>query len=371
MEIMQAKQLVIEAGKQLVQTGLIARTWGNVSCRISDTEFVITPSGRSYESLTPEEIVTVKIEDLSYEGAVKPSSEKGIHASVYQLRPEVNFVIHTHQVNASIVSALGVDMTVDSTMHSSILGKKVPLASYGLPGTKKLRKGVYASVQENPESRAVIMAHHGALCMGESCEQAFFVAQTLEDACNVFVLKKHSKIKEIKKPVCYTSIRNGDKLILSGDDGSSVETALNDALDSKNFAMAAMHRDIYAARPEINAILQSATPDILAAEDKCIGKLRPLLDDYAQIAGATVKKIRGTKAVKALSGRNAAFIKNGGVLCCGVDMYDAHAIQMVVEKNCKTYLAACSFGKPNYIGAFDAVLMRVVYKMKYSKQKNK
>lgn len=107
---MQAKELVVRAGKQLVESGLIARTWGNVSCRVSDTQFVITPSGRAYETLTPEEIVLVNIADLSYDGDVKPSSEKGIHASAYQLRPEVNFVIHTHQVNASIVSPLGFDI---------------------------------------------------------------------------------------------------------------------------------------------------------------------------------------------------------------------------------------------------------------------
>ena len=110
MEIMQAKELVIKAGKELIESGLIARTWGNISCRISDTQFVITPSGRAYETLTPEEIVLVNIEDLEYEGEIKPSSEKGIHAACYKLRPEINFVIHTHQVNASIVSTLGMDI---------------------------------------------------------------------------------------------------------------------------------------------------------------------------------------------------------------------------------------------------------------------
>ena len=76
MEIMQAKELVVRAGKQLVESGLIARTWGNVSCRVSDTQFVITPSGRAYETLTPEEIVLVNIADLSYDGDVKPSSPR-------------------------------------------------------------------------------------------------------------------------------------------------------------------------------------------------------------------------------------------------------------------------------------------------------
>ena len=66
-EIEEAKRLVVEAGKRLVESGLIARTWGNVSARISDTQFVITPSGRAYEDLTPEEVVVVNIADCSHE----------------------------------------------------------------------------------------------------------------------------------------------------------------------------------------------------------------------------------------------------------------------------------------------------------------
>ena len=48
MDILEAKELVIRAGKELLQAGIIVRTWGNISCRISDTQFVITPSGLAY-----------------------------------------------------------------------------------------------------------------------------------------------------------------------------------------------------------------------------------------------------------------------------------------------------------------------------------
>ena len=75
-ELEEAKKLVVAAGKKLVESGLIARTWGNVSARISDTQFVITPSGRAYETLTPEEVVVVNIEDCSYEGDIKPSRKR-------------------------------------------------------------------------------------------------------------------------------------------------------------------------------------------------------------------------------------------------------------------------------------------------------
>ncbi len=51
MDIMQAKETVIRAGKELIAAGLIARTWGNISCRISETQFVITPSGRAFSLL--------------------------------------------------------------------------------------------------------------------------------------------------------------------------------------------------------------------------------------------------------------------------------------------------------------------------------
>lgn len=105
MDILQAKKEVIAAGLRLVEKGLIARTWGNVSCRVDENSFVITPSGKPYEGLTPDDIVEVKIDTLSYEGNVKPSSEKGVHAEVYKAHPEAGFVIHTHQKFASIISA--------------------------------------------------------------------------------------------------------------------------------------------------------------------------------------------------------------------------------------------------------------------------
>ena len=68
----EAAKMIIESGLMLVERGLIARTWGNISARVSDTEFMITPSGMAYDKLTPEMIVTCKIEDCSYEGDIKP-----------------------------------------------------------------------------------------------------------------------------------------------------------------------------------------------------------------------------------------------------------------------------------------------------------
>ena len=70
------KQSVIEAGRELCRRGLIARTWGNVSVRTDENHFAITASGREYDSLTENEIVTVNLKDLSYEGDIVPSGRR-------------------------------------------------------------------------------------------------------------------------------------------------------------------------------------------------------------------------------------------------------------------------------------------------------
>ena len=127
-----AREQVLEAGLRLVREGLIERTWGNISARVSDTAFVITPSGLPYEDLRPEQLAVVNIADGSHSGTVKPSSEKGIHADAYRLRPEVRFVIHTHQRWASVAGTAGRALT--GFIHPD-LGKRVPCAAYGLPGT--------------------------------------------------------------------------------------------------------------------------------------------------------------------------------------------------------------------------------------------
>ena len=62
---------------------------------------------------------------------------------------------------------------------------------------------------------------------------------------------------------------------------------------------------------------------------------------------------------------------DGTALCCGPDEDDAKAVEMVVDKNCKAYLAADAFDAVKYISRLDSVIMNTVYKMKYSKQKNK
>lgn len=406
MEIMQAKELVIKAGIELIESGLIARTWGNISCRISDTQFVITPSGRAYETLTPEEIVLVNIEDLEYEGEIKPSSEKGIHAACYKLRPEVNFVIHTHQVNASIVSALGMDINNVEGENAEIIGNNIPIASYGLPGTKKLRKGVIDAITRS-DSKAAVMAHHGAVCMGVDYDDAFNVAKRLEDVCEQYVMDKYTSLtgtvadglaainsyvvdKFVKKPLdapefepC-KSERDGPVFNISviGGDGTitriDIDTGDIIAGDAANSSIE-LHRAVYKKRDDVNFIYHTKDPYTVACS-KMGKKMRPLIDDFAQIVGVNVKSAKydpnnslatAKKVVKKLKGRNAVLLENNGALCVAGSEYDAGAIEFITNKGAKIQVSAQMFEKVVPINPIETRIMRLVYKLKYSKQAGK
>lgn len=406
MEIMEAKELVIRAGKELLAESLIVRTWGNISCRVSDTQFVITPSGIAYEDLTPEKIVLVNIADCTYDGDIKPSSEKGIHAACYSLRPEVNFVIHTHQINASIVSALGLDINNISGEDKAVIGDNVPIASYGLPGTGKLKKGVIAAITRS-DSKAAIMAHHGAVCMGESYEDAKDVASRLEAVCEKFVLNKYNELtgsigeklsdindfvvnKYLKKPLsapefpACKSERDGSVFNISLVDGDGAVTRID--IETGNIIAGdgceesiELHRAVYKKRDDVNFIYHSKN-EYAVASSKLGKTMKPLLDDFAQLVGPTVRHASynpnntlktSKKVVKALKGRNAVLLDNNGALCVAGSEYDAGAIEIVMDKGCKTYIGAKMFERFSPINPIETRLMRIIYLKKYSKQAGK
>ncbi len=407
MDILEAKLAVIEAGKQLVKCGLIARTWGNVSCRVSDTHFVITPSGREYNALTPDEIVLVSIADCTYDGDIKPSSEKGIHASCYRLRPNCNFVIHTHQLYASMAGLAGLDVPVKDENSAAILGTCIPAAAYGLPGTGKLKKGVSEAIARS-DANAALMLHHGAVCLGTDMENAFCVAQELEVVCKQMLLDRYEQktgniadsftslscyIAETLKEdtitaqefAAYISEREGETMLMTpAAGGDSVRIRLCDGTPFDTAVQypssAELHMAVYNNRDDVNCIIHNKQEDVVAVSS--IGKtVRPFLDDFAQIVGVTARNATfdpnngqktAKKVVKKLKGRNAVLLKDNGALCAGSGMSDAQAIEMVAEKGCQSFVAANLLDKgKSTIKGYECALMRLVYKMKYSKQAGK
>lgn len=340
----EAAKLVIQAGLDLVEKGLIARTWGNISARLSDTEFLITPSGMAYENLTPEKLVVCKIADCSYQGTIKPSSEKGVHAEVYQYRKEINFVIHTHQLYATAVGAVEKTIYGRNEAEKELLGEGVYCAKYAISSTKALKNKVSKEIQLHRKSNAFFMRFHGVLCLGKDEKEAFAVSKTLEDICEEKIYRLRNA-NEKEKGI------------------TKIESQKKEAICEEIRRACGYAVTCFDTQKEVKEVSEWGK------------RVYPVIDDMAQIAGTSFlcldpkdeKLVKKTAA--AMKNRNCVFIKGWGAICSAADKDEAEAVQMVLEKNCLAALYCKSQGIRKHLGCVDAHLQRRVYVNKYSKLK--
>lgn len=342
MDVNRAKDEVILAGNELVSRGLVARTWGNVSCRIDADHFAITPSGISYDRLTPREIVVVDIHTLAHKGDIKPSSEKGIHAAAYELDAAVQFVIHTHQTYATCLSIAGYPSLALSGEEPALLKGGVGLAKYGLPGTKTLKKHVADMLRRGYS--AILMEKHGALITGPDRDSAFCRAVALEEAC-----------------------KRATAGLPPLSDGQSADTPTE--------TLQALHTAISQSYPAYQQILHLHSPAVEQAMRQT-AVLPAMLDDFAQMVGGDLRRAGGQTpeqaifdAVRKLRGRNGVYVDGLGLICCAAELTDCEALLTLTEKNALAYLNAARHNTIEPISLLDRKLMRLVYTRKYSKKK--
>ena len=178
------REELVKAGMKLVEQGLVSRTWGNISVKVNNTEMLITPSGKIYEDLTPADMVLVDIKTGKYSGSIKPSSEYKMHAGIYIDRKEIKSIIHTHQMNASTCAAARREVPAVLDDLAQIIGPSVRVAKYALPSTKKIMKETVKALKGR---NAVLLANHGAVCIGRDLDETFVACQVLEKGCKAFI----------------------------------------------------------------------------------------------------------------------------------------------------------------------------------------
>ena len=167
---------LVNYGKQLVASGLVQGTWGNLSARLDDTYMLVTPSGLDYARLTPVDMVKVNIRTLEYEGGLKPTSEKSLHAAIYQNRPDIGGIIHTHSKYCCVYAAARRDLPIPADRQTAFQSP-IKLAPYAPPGSKALTKNTAAAVGDN---YGAIMAGHGMIACGRDLTAAFQNCKQLE-----------------------------------------------------------------------------------------------------------------------------------------------------------------------------------------------
>ncbi|MDR2090362.1 MAG: class II aldolase/adducin family protein [Clostridiales bacterium] len=124
---------------------------------------------------------------------------------------------------------------------------------------------------------------------------------------------------------------------------------------------------VFAAKKKINAAIL-ASPPYLTRLSELGAEIPPILDDFAQIIGSSMKTAAAQKILSALKGRNGCMIENLGALVLGRTADEAATALLVAEKTAKTYVLAQYIGTPAPISLFETKLMNFVYKVKYSKK---
>ncbi len=85
MLLQEERELVVEYGKKLLESGLTTGTGGNLSVFNRELGLVaISPSGLDYRLSTPEDIVVIDLDGNIKDSVRKPSSEYGFHNILYK-----------------------------------------------------------------------------------------------------------------------------------------------------------------------------------------------------------------------------------------------------------------------------------------------
>jgi ribulose-5-phosphate 4-epimerase/fuculose-1-phosphate aldolase len=215
------KKEVVSTAQSLTEKGYLMATGGNLSVRIVGRDaFAITPSNYDYMKMVPDDVCVLDFDLNVLEGQRQPSVERSLHAGVYKARPDVNAVVHTHQVCASALAILGVPIPALFDEQARFLGRSVEIIPYGPSGTAFLTRRVVKAVKSN--NNAYIMKNHGVLCFGHYLERAAHNVEIVEKCAHAYLMAlctggKVSKIPLAIREIAYHKLRSDQKKAERGE----------------------------------------------------------------------------------------------------------------------------------------------------------
>ena len=180
------KKQVLDTALEIKKNGLVSLSGGNVSLRVGEGQYLVTPSGMIYEEMTPEDVCLIDDECRVIEGTRKPSSDSSALVYMFQHLP-VNAIIHTHQPWATACGFL-VDEIPDFLV-TIMDACKNPVKVAPFTPSSAIGMGELA-VEYAGDSLAVILKHHGVVTWGEDLEEALFAAVYLEESAKTFAIAK-------------------------------------------------------------------------------------------------------------------------------------------------------------------------------------
>jgi len=177
MLLQREREEIVFFGRKLISSNLTTGSGGNLSLYNRQLGYIaIKPTGVDYLEMRPEDVVVLDLDGKIVDGQLKPSSEVSLHLGLLKARPEINAVVHTHQVYATTLACLNWELPA---VHYLVgfSGNKVPLAAYATYGTPELAQNIIQAIKHY---NACLMANHGIVTVGVNLLAAFNVAEELE-----------------------------------------------------------------------------------------------------------------------------------------------------------------------------------------------
>jgi L-fuculose-phosphate aldolase len=181
------RRQIVDYGKKMIRSGLTTGSGGNLSILCRDSHLIaIGPSGIDYAEVTSEDVVVVDLNGTVVEGRLNPSSELSFHIALYDSRPDISAVVHTHSVYATTMACMHWEIPA---VHYLVAfsGKKVPLADYATFGSPDLAANVVRGIADY---NAVLLANHGLVAVGGNINNAFNVAEEIELVARIYYQTK-------------------------------------------------------------------------------------------------------------------------------------------------------------------------------------
>jgi L-fuculose-phosphate aldolase len=181
-EVDEVKAELLATAKQLLRTGLVEGTSGNLSARLPNGNVVMSPSSLDYEEMQIEDLVVLDLDGKLLEGERPPTTEKALHLSCLRMHSDVGAVIHSHAMFASMFAITHQPIPCVIEEFDIYVGGEVPVAEYQLTGSDELGDEVARHVENRG---AVLMANHGLLTVGRNAKDAMKVAQLVERTAQI------------------------------------------------------------------------------------------------------------------------------------------------------------------------------------------
>jgi L-fuculose-phosphate aldolase len=173
------KAQICDVCHRMWQQGWVAANDGNVSVKLPDGTFLITPSGVSKSFITPEILLRVNaaMEVLEGPEGSVPSSELKMHMRCYEKRDDVCAVVHAHPPTATGYAVANIPLDEYSMIETVITIGAVPITPYGAPSTYEVPDAIEPYLQNHD---ALLLQNHGALTLGKDLLTAYYRMETLE-----------------------------------------------------------------------------------------------------------------------------------------------------------------------------------------------